>query len=358
MDTKADAEQDRAQRPARRRVVTIHDVARHAGVSSMTVSRVMTGKRYVSDAMRSKVEASIKALNYSPNLTARSFSSAIRIGALYSSPNSSNLGAFMMGAYKQGGESGCQISFESGLSLGEAVLNLQQMIEAGVGSVILPPPLCDSETLLELVRTADVLPIAFASALPPDGVSAIIVDDYKGAHDMTRHLIGLGHRQIAFIQGDPAHSPSHRREQGYRAAMSAASIIIDERWVVPGMFTYKSGLEAAEQLLAIVPRPTAIFASNDAMAAAATAVSARVGLRVPEDISVAGFDDAPIASVIWPELTTIRQPIAEMAAKAVALANEQLRLRREGREGQIFRKRVALKLIERASTGPAPSSAR
>ncbi len=350
-----DSPRDAQQRPARKHVVTIHDVARHAGVSSMTVSRVMTGRRYVSDSMRAKVDASIKALNYSPNLTARSFSSAIRVGFLYSSPNSSNLGAFMMGAYKQGGTSGCQLSIESGLSEPEAMHNLQQMIEAGVGSVILPPPLCDSGALLDRVRRADMLPVAFASAAPPDGVSAIIVDDYKGAHDMTRHLIGLGHRRIAFIQGDPTHSPSHRREQGYRAAMSTASIIIDESWVAPGRFTYRSGLDAAERLLALTPRPTAIFASNDAMAAAAVAVAAKVGLKVPEDISIAGFDDAPIASAIWPELTTIRQPIADMAALAVALANEQLRLHREGQDRQIVRKRVALNLIERASTGPVPA---
>jgi hypothetical protein len=156
-------------------------------------------------------------------------------------------------------------------------------------------------------------------------VSAIIVDDYKGAFDMTRHLIDLGHRAIAFIQGDPRHSPSQRREQGYRAAMAGAQLTIAEEWIAPGLFTYRSGLAAARQLLAAERRPTAIFASNDDMAAAVIAVAHGMDLDVPGDLSIAGFDDAAIAATIWPELTTVRQPIAVMAARAVTLLNEQIR---------------------------------
>lgn len=341
--------------PLRRTVVTIHDVARHAGVSPMTVSRVMTGKKYVSEEMRLKVDASIKALNYSPNLTARSFSSAVRIGALYTNPSSSNLGAFMMGAYRQGGESGCQLIMESGVTEADALAQLDKMIEVGVGGVILPPPLCESAQLLEMAHAAGVMPLAFAPGAPPEGLSAIVVDDYKGAFDMTRHLIELGHRRIGFIQGDPSHSPSHRREQGYRAAMAGASLLIDDQWIAPGLFTYRSGLEAANRLLRAERRPTAIFASNDAMAAAAITAARVMGLEVPRDISIAGFDDAPIASTIWPDLTTVRQPIADMAAQAVTLINDHIRKAREGKRQAIVRKRASLKLIRRASTGPAPT---
>ena len=346
-------ESDNARGSAvRRPVITIHDVARHAGVSSMTVSRVMNGKRHVSEAMRERVNRAIVELNYSPNLTARSLSSSVRVGALYSNPSSSNLGAFLMGAFRQSGDSGCQFMIEPGVTQEEAELGLGRLIEAGIGGVILPPPLCDSPSILSIARDADVLPLAFATAKPKDGVSAIVVDDYKGAFDMTRHLIDLGHRRIGFIQGHPEHSPSQRREQGYRAAMAGASLVIRDEWIAPGLFTYRSGLDAARQLLSADARPTAIFASNDDMAAAVLAMAAAKGLTVPSDISVAGFDDAPIASTVWPELTTIRQPLPDMAAEAVALLSNQVRAARSGEPAPARHVRVMLSLVERASTAP------
>ena len=350
-DNKADKPENGG---ARRSVVTIHDVARHAGVSSMTVSRVMNGKAYVSEAMRKKVEASIQALNYSPNLTARSLSSAVRIGALYSNPSSSNLGAFLMGAFRQSGASGCQFLIEPGVTEAEAVEGLSRLIESGIGGVILPPPLCDSPVMLNMAQQAGVLPLAFATAKPREGVSAIVVDDYKGAYDMTWHLISLGHRAIGFIQGDPKHSPSQRREQGYRAAMVGAGIQIHDDWIAPGLFTYRSGLDAARQLLAANPRPTAIFASNDDMAAAVSAVAQGMGLKVPDDLSIAGFDDSPIASTVWPELTTIRQPISGMAANAVTMLSDLVRQARNGRQPDVSHVREMLTLVERGSTSSAP----
>ncbi|WP_242123393.1 LacI family DNA-binding transcriptional regulator [Sphingobium sp. Sx8-8] len=342
---------DTGAKSAHRPVVTIHDVARHAGVSSMTVSRVMTGKRHVSEAMRERVNAAIAELEYSPNITARSFSSAVRVGAIYSNPASSNLGSFLMGAFRQSGESGCQFLIEPGRNEKEALESLGRLVEARIGGVILPPPLCDSEAILEFAARSDVLPLAFATAIPREGVSAIIVDDYKGAYDMTRYLIGLGHRKIGFVQGDPKHSPSQRREQGYRAAMAGASLMIDDEWIAPGLFTYRSGLDAARRLLNAASRPTAIFASNDDMAAAVVAVAHGMELLIPRDISIAGFDDAQIAATIWPALTTIRQPISDMASRAVALLSDQVREARTGRQPEVRHVREMLTLVERDSTG-------
>jgi LacI family transcriptional regulator len=259
-----------------------------------------------------------------------------------------------MGAFRQSGASGCQFMIEPGVTEEEALEGLDRLIDAGIGGVILPPPLCDSENVLEKVSGAGVLPLAFATAFPRKGISAIVVDDYKGGYDMTRHLIDAGHERIGFIQGDPKHSPSQRREQGYRAALAGAGIRIDPDWIAPGLFTYKSGLEAARRLLAVSPRPTAIFASNDDMAAAASAIAQGMGLAVPRDLSVAGFDDAPVASTVWPELTTIRQPIADMAANAVAMLTDQVRQARSGRPAAAKHVREMLSLIQRNSTGPAP----
>jgi LacI family transcriptional regulator len=353
------AEKDQPERGGgtpKRGVVTIHDVARHAGVSSMTVSRVINGARYVSKEMVRKVEASVEALGYSPNLTARSLKRDVRIGALYSNPSSSNLAAFLMGAFRQSGASGCQFLIEPGVTEEEALEGLERLIDAGIGGAILPPPLCDSAQMLEKVEAAGVLPLAFATAMPREGVSAIVVDDYKGAYDMTQYLIAAGHRAIGFVQGDPRHSPSRRREQGYRAALAGAGLRIAPEWIAPGLFTYKSGLDAARQLLGVSPRPTAIFASNDDMAAAVSAVAQGMGLAVPRDISIAGFDDAPVASTVWPELTTIRQPIADMAATAVAMLSEQVRQARSGKPVEARHVREMLTLVERNSTGPVPTS--
>lgn len=303
----------------RRAVVTIHDVARHAGVSSMTVSRVMNGKPYVSETMRRKVEAAIEELNYSPNLTARSLSSAVRVGALYSNPSSSNLGAFLMAAFRESGRCGCQFLIEPGVTEDEALEGLSRLIESGIGGVILPPPLCDSPAMLEMAQRHGVVPLAFATAKPREGVSAIVVDDYKGAYDMTQHLIGTGHRAIGFIQGDPRHSPSQRREQGFRAAMAGAGITIQDEWVAPGLFTYRSGLDAARKLLSARQRPTAIFASNDDMAAAVVSVAHRRQLDVPHALTVVGFDDTPAAVMLWPPLTTVHQPVRDLASEALRL---------------------------------------
>jgi LacI family transcriptional regulator len=136
--------------------------------------------------------------------------------------------------------------------------------------------------------------------------------------------------------------------------MAGASLMIRDEWIAPGLFTYRSGLEAARQLLQRPDRPTAIFASNDDMAAAVTAVAHGIGLRIPQDLSIAGFDDAQIAGTIWPELTTIRQPISDMASRAVALLSDQVREARTGSQPDVQHVREMLTLVERASTGAAP----
>jgi LacI family transcriptional regulator len=170
-----------------------------------------------------------------------------------------------------------------------------------------------------------------SSAQPAADLLAVGIDDFKAAYEMTRHLLSLGHRRIGFIVGDPKQQSSERRLHGFHEAMRGAGLDVDKaRMVAQGHFSYRSGLDAAEQLLSQSDRPTAVFASNDDMAAATVAVAHRMGLDVPSDLTVVGFDDAPLATTIWPELTTVRQPIFEMSALAVDLLVEALRARRSG----------------------------
>jgi len=333
----------------KRSTITIHDVAAHAGVSSMTVSRVMNDQKYVSAAMRDKVKAAIAELNYSPNLTARSLSASVRLGVLYSNPRSSNLGDFLMGAFRQAGTSGAQLLIEPGSGDVHELAGIERILATGIDGVILPPPLCDSDMVSELLAEAGVIALAFATAAPRAAMSAVSVDDFYGAQLMTRHLIEYGHRDIVFVRGDPQHSPSHRREEGFRAAMAEADLAVPAERVVDGMFTYRSGIEAARQLLDGPTRPTAVFASNDEMAAAVSAVAQGKGLRIPDDLSIGGFDDAPVASTVWPELTTIRQPMGDMAAMAVMLLSDQVRRARAGEVVEIIHQVIDVSLVARQS---------
>ncbi|NOW48439.1 LacI family transcriptional regulator [Novosphingobium sp. SG751A] len=335
---------------ARKGAVTIHDVARVAGVSSMTVSRVMNDHPHVSKATRAKVMATVEAMNFSPNAAASSLRSALKIGLLYSNPSSSNLGEFLMGAFRQAGESGCQLMIEPSSAHPDGLSAVNKLLGMGVDGIILPPPLCDSPDVLERLMQTGVPALGFATAEPRPDTPAVMVDDFAGARLMTEHLIALGHRDIAFLRGDPMHSTARRREAGFRAAMREAGLAVRPEWVAQGYFTYRSGMDAAQQLLGQESRPTAVFASNDDMAAGVSAVAHGLGLNIPGDISIAGFDDTSVATTIWPELTTIHQPIAEMSSSAVAAITELVRRRRAGESVPIRHDVIAIRLVERAST--------
>jgi LacI family transcriptional regulator len=186
-----------------------------------------------------------------------------------------------------------------------------------VAGVILPPPLCESKTAVaELVR-AGVPAVAIASDRFADRISSVHVDDFRASHEITIHIIARGHRRIGYIKGDSSQLASGRRYEGYVTALREAGIAPERRLVEQGHFTYRSGLAAGEKLLARRLPPTAIIAGNDDMAAAVVSVAHRRGLDVPRDLSVVGFDDTSAATMAWPALTTIRQPIAAMADSAV-----------------------------------------
>jgi LacI family transcriptional regulator len=183
-----------------------------------------------------------------------------------------------------------------------------------------------------------------------------MIDDFQAAYDMTKHIIDLGHSRIGFIIGNPEQVASGRRLNGYLAAMADAGLDTPDELIVQGRFTYRSGMDGAERLLAVTPRPTAIFASNDDMAAATVAVAHRRHLDVPNDITVCGFDDTAMASTIWPELTTIRQPIREMTAWAVAAIATIMRARKSGEDAEEQQMTMPYSLIRRESDA-APSLA-
>jgi LacI family transcriptional regulator len=333
--------------------VTIKDVARHAGVSPMTVSRVANGETGVREDTRAKVLASVKALRYSPNPAARSLAGAkaIRIGLVYSNPSAAYLSEFLVGSLEQCSASACQLLLEKcGSGPTSERVAIKRLAESGADGIILPPPLCDSAEALQAVLAAGIPGVIVASGHPASEFSAISIDDFGAALVMTRKLISLGHTRIAFIAGHPNQTASARRHEGFLAGMEEAGLTLAPTQFAQGYFTYRSGLEAAEMLLRANPRPTAIFASNDDMAAATVSVAHRLGLDVPHDLSVSGFDDTSFATAIWPALTTIHQPVAKMAREAVKVLLDQVRRLRAGDDAKIVHRLLAFTLIPREST--------
>ncbi|HMH65312.1 MAG TPA: LacI family DNA-binding transcriptional regulator [Rhizomicrobium sp.] len=333
--------------------VTIHDVARHAGVSPMTVSRVINSETNVRADTRAKVAASVKALRYAPNQAARSLASAdaMHLGILYSNPSAAYLSEFLLGSLEQSTLSGCQLVIEQCDGVENEREAIQRLVKGGVDGVILPAPLCDSEQALTAVIDAGIPAMLVASGRPSPGISAVSINDFEASRAMTRHLLSLGHRRIAFINGHPNQTASGQRFRGYIEGMTEAGLSVGTDQVAQGYFTYRSGLDAAQKLLDSY-NPTAIFASNDDMAAATMAMAHRRGLEVPGDLAVAGFDDTPLATTVWPALTTVHQPIADMAREAVRLLVEQIRGRRAGGEPQAVHKMLKFTLVKRDSTAP------
>ena len=330
---------------------TIYDVARAANVSAMTVSRVINGNTRVDADLRERVRDAIAALNYKVNLAARSArTGSLRIGLLFGNPSAAFMSDFLVGAMDHCSRSGAQLMLESCGDLDSQQAAVDKLVGAGADGILVPPPLCDSADATRQLHQIGMPVIAIATARPAPDTSAVRIDDYQGALSMMRHLIAAGHRDIAFITGDRQHTPAQLRYQAYIVAMAEAGMAVRPERVAEGLFTYRSGLAAARALLGQSTRPSAVFACNDDMAAAVIAVAHGMGLRVPQDLAVCGFDDTPIATAVWPELTTIRQPIGDMARVAVDMVIEEIRRERAGQPRLARHSLLPFALVERFST--------
>lgn len=343
----------------RSKSVTMHEAAKQIGVSPMTVSRVLSGSVNVKAETRERVQAAIKKLGYVPDVAARNLAkgSAVLIGLVYNNPSSAYLNELLIGVLEQTRQQGCQVILEKCSAHGEQAA-IGNLLNAGVNAIILPPPLSDSKVALETLRAAEVPFIAVATGRPKNVDLSIRINDLEAAAAMTRYLVTLGHRDVGFIVGPPNQTASAQRFAGFKAALSDAGLKLHKEWVKYGAFSYRSGLLAAEQILASALRPSALFASNDDMAAAAVAVAHRLGLDVPGDITIAGFDDSPLASTIWPTLTTVRQPIASMARKSVEILLEEISLNRQGKTLAPLQHILKFSLVKRESSGQVMDSVR
>ncbi len=333
---------------------TIADVARVAGVSSMTVSRVVNDAPNVLPGTREKVRQAIAELGYVPNSAARSLAGArqCRIAILHSNPSAAYLSEFLVGALSGASENDAQLIVEQWTGAETPAALLARLQAHRIDAVLLPPPLCDDAALRSALIGAGLHTAQVATGEPDTRGFSVSIDDEAAARAMTANLIAQGHRRIGFIHGAANQSASVLRAHGYRSALQDAGIPVERRLIASGDFTYRSGLTAAGSLLMLEDRPTAVFASNDDMAAAVVAVAHRLHLDIPGDLSVCGFDDTTMATTIWPELTTIRQPIARMSAEIVGRLAKATRKARSGSPPSPGHSRVPFELVTRGSDGP------
>ncbi|WP_240953650.1 LacI family DNA-binding transcriptional regulator [Sphingomonas sp. G-3-2-10] len=351
-------------KPSRRSrgTVTVQDVARAAGVSAMTVSRVVNGGSNVRATTKAAVLEAIEKLNYSPNSAARSLAAgeATQIGLLYSNPSAAYLSQFLIGALAAARRAGCHLVLEACESerADDQAHATRQFASTSVEGVILPPPLSEAAPVRAELEAAGIPWVSVAMGLPPENSLNVRIDDFGAASAMTRHLIDLGHRKIGFIRGNPNQSSSAERYRGFVAALEHAGLDLKAMPVEQGYFTFRSGIVATERLLDRKDPPTAIFASNDDMAAAAVGVAHRRGLHVPQDLTIVGFDDTQLSTTVWPELTTIRQPTAAMAETALNLLLASLRTQRAPDGSEQDEQVLDYELIVRESSGPPPSGKR
>jgi LacI family transcriptional regulator len=311
-------------------LTTLHDVARLAGVSPMTASRVVNRESTVRPEKRDLVLAAIRKLNYSPSRAARSLAGAEthRIAVAYSNPSNGYMSEFLMGVLEESSRAATQLIVEQFSENDEVGYVLERLHLSGSNGVVLPPPLCEWKELVDGLLRTHIPVVAVATGHALSHAPSIRIDNELAARELTQHLLDHGHRQFGFISGHPNQSVSAQRFAGFLAALQGAGISPGSVHVEQGYFTYRSGLESAARILASESRPTAIFAANDDMAAATATLAHRMGLDVPRDISIVGFDDTAIATSVWPALTTIHQPIAEMARTAVDCLLQQLRRKR------------------------------
>lgn len=303
--------------------LTIQDVAQKAQVSIKTVSRVLNGEASVRSSTRERVEEVIKSLNYRPDPSARRLAGnrTFLIGLLYDNPSPSYVTNNQVGVLSQCRKYNYDLLIHPcdyrDAGLGDDIQDFVKQTRPD--GVILTPPLSDLIGLIEILKELNTSFVCIGRGEPGAGISRVITNDREMARQMTQHLIEEGHREIAFIKGHPDHQAVGFREQGFMQAMREAGLELRPELVEQGFNSFQSGLKCADKLLDLSSPPTAIFAANDDMASGVIKAAYRRKILIPDHLSVAGFDDVPLASQVSPSLTTVRQPIREMAEIAAEM---------------------------------------
>lgn len=330
---------------------TLKDIAEYSGVSMMTVSRVINNSGYVSDRTRKKVEAAIKELDYRPNLMARSLINRKSSFVYVIVPDISN--PFYAELTKGVEHVALRFGYHIMLSSGHWDEELEAAhIETARGrmaeAVILVLPKMSEKRIAEYQKDTNL--VVVDKHIRSRNIDSVYIQQDKGAAAAVQHLIDLGHRRIAFLSGSRRIYNSLSRRRGYETALDSNGVPRDPRLVIPGDFSFESGLRAFDHIMKLSRkiRPTALFAASDLMALGVMRGASQNHFRIPQDLSLVGFDDINLSSITNPPLTTVRHPFIEMGEEAMRHVLRKLDLAFDGKESANLENR----LIIRETTAP------
>jgi LacI family transcriptional regulator len=337
----------------RRSKVTIREIADLAGVSIATVSRVVNGRGDVAPETRELVMRVIQERGYMTNRSARALSGGRtgHVGLTIPLMRGDYFAAILEGALEAVYEEDMQLVLYTTLHEHDREVSVLERLSDGAtdGAIILLP-LESSGELVALQESGFPFVVVDPRIPLDDGIPAVSAAHRAGALAATEHLLSLGHRRIGHISGPGGWAATTERIEGYQSALAVAGVLPTSELIVEGNFESPTGVAAANVLLDLPDPPTAIFAANDNMAAGVLQVAHERGLKVPGDLSVVGFDDADLATILSPGLTTVRQPLAELGRTGVNLLTRML----EKQRVETLRVELATRLVVRESTGPPP----
>ena len=299
---------------------TINDIARLSGVSKKTVSRVINRSPLLNDDTRDRVEAVIKETGYVPNPQARAL--ALRrnflIGLVHDNPSAQTVLNVQQGILRALRDTEFEMIVRP-VDRGSPTMLADVrdfLARQRLFGVVLLPPISENDQLAEVCKELGCRYVRMGSAELDDSHHMVASNDRQAVADATRFLIKQGHRRIGLITGPHGFRSARERREGFEDALAEAGIKLPRSLVADGNYTFESGIAATQSLLDVSPRPTAIFASNDDMAAGVLLAARQRGLSVPDQLSIIGFDDSPLAARLWPPLTTVHWPMESMARSA------------------------------------------
>jgi LacI family transcriptional regulator len=295
---------------------TINDVARLSRVSKKTVSRVINGSPFVKELTRERVNAVIADLGYVPDPLARGLASkrSYLVGLVYDNPNPQYVIDMQQGILDVIRGSGFELVVHPcNRQAPDFLPSVRAFVERQkLAGVVLPSSVSEDTALVDVLRAFDCPYIRIASVLLDEPEKSIVTHDAEGAEQAAHHLAELGHTRIAHVSGPNTFRSAHERRAGFVRGLKDHKVKLERQRDIRAAYTYPSGVEAGRKLIAMDDRPTAIFCGNDEMAAGVYQAAREAGLEIPRDISIVGFDDSPLASRLWPGLTSVLLPIRQM----------------------------------------------
>jgi LacI family transcriptional regulator len=330
---------------------TINDVAQLSNVSKKTISRIINDSPLVKERTRREVHDIIRIIGYEPDPLARglAFRHSFLVGMIYDNPNPQYVVNMQQGILDGLKGSGyellvhpCERDSERFIQDARMFVERQKLY-----GVILTPSVSEDERIATILREIGCGYVRIASVKLDEDKHMLVSNDRLGGVAAARHLAELGHRRLACISGRPGFRSSIERRHGFEAGLAESGIQLDPRYIMEGDYTFGSGVDCGNKLLQMDPRPTGIFAANDEMAAGLLQAARIAGVRVPEELSVVGYDDFQIASSVWPRLTTIHSPTRDIGRKATH------RLLAPGKEADLSIGTIPW-IVERESSAPPP----